>query len=559
MSSTSSPASDSDFMYALIRTAYLPSELPPLVTTKSFASFCRSQYVWLSSQTTQLGKIAGEVETFSAPRTNGARRQLSVVNPICQLRLSLAITQYRNEISSTIKRSTLSLYSTQEDLANDRAFSGLDFESRYSLQAKIASEYPYFLRADISRFFYTIYTHSIPWAIHGKEQVKTQFFKSGAAAKKKIMADWTNAIDSGVQACQSRETFGLPVGPDTSRIIAELILSGVEQDPDFASMITGRPSYRLVDDYIIGFKKHEDAQAAERALRRALWRYNLQLNETKTGVFSTSLLVRERWRLELGAMSISCANEQSQAIDLHRMVDQAYHLCRESENSAPASWVIHTISRTPILPGNWPIALDAVLRMARDFPAAMNRACVFLINNQPALQSAALLKRISLWTKQSLQNHAARENDYETGWLLLTSAAYGFKVTQEEIGNPSQIPSPIIFTIIGLLNEKKLTTIPLSTWKWRQIFPAEGIYGRNWLPLYEAVRRKWTTDKTIASLVNSDQFFQKMLQDQVTFLDLQPISASAINLKKRTYKKAAGKTNAFAAFGIPLSTEDYET
>jgi hypothetical protein len=36
----------------------------------------------------------------------------------------------------------------------------------------ILSRHPVILKADIANFFHTIYTHSIPWGVLGKQHVK---------------------------------------------------------------------------------------------------------------------------------------------------------------------------------------------------------------------------------------------------------------------------------------------------------------------------------------------------------------------------------------------------
>jgi hypothetical protein len=62
------------------------------------------------------------------------------------------------------------------------------------------------LSADISRFYASIYTHVIEWAISSKKlakrQLKTKFKGESVGAQ----------IDSLIQACQSGQTCGIPIG-----------------------------------------------------------------------------------------------------------------------------------------------------------------------------------------------------------------------------------------------------------------------------------------------------------------------------------------------------------
>jgi hypothetical protein len=281
-----------DFLSALIRSSYFPRELPPAITTRSFAEFCKSHYSFLKTQQSTLTSKTTNYETFTAPRTGSGRRNLALVHPLAQAGLSLLITQHRVRIRQFISQSGTSLYRTDENLAASKAFSGLDFRKWRSVRAKIYSEYQFVLQADISRFFYTVYTHFIPWSIIGKEKVKHWLATKN---KRKLDKHWPNGFDTALQSCQSRETFGIPVGPDTSRIIAELLLAGIEKDRSLEAFLSTRPAIRLVDDLIIGFEEESEARRCLAALRRALWKFNLQLNDEKTVILPSKAIYRDKW------------------------------------------------------------------------------------------------------------------------------------------------------------------------------------------------------------------------------------------------------------------------
>jgi hypothetical protein len=77
------------------------------------------------------------------------------------------------------------------------------------------------ISADIQNFYPSIYTHSIPWAIHGK------------ATAKQRMGDphlYGNRLDKSTAGCQEGQTVGVAIGPDTSLIVAECLLAAVERE-----------------------------------------------------------------------------------------------------------------------------------------------------------------------------------------------------------------------------------------------------------------------------------------------------------------------------------------
>jgi hypothetical protein len=97
------------------------------------------------------------------------------------------------------------------------------------------------------------------------------------------------------------------------------------------------------------------------------------------------------------------------------------------------------------------------------------------------------------------------------------------------------MPSPTVFAVLGLMRERGILDFPLSVWPWRKTLKETGILGSNWLPFYESVRRGWTNDKALVSEVKTQKTLASMLAESVTFLDIDIISASHIDLKKQVY------------------------
>lgn len=145
--------------------------------------------------------------------------------------------------------------------------------------ASIAYKYTHIVKADIKSFYPSIYTHSIAWAIHGKEFIR----KPENTHNFNLLG---NRLDKLFQNANDGCTNGIPVGPVVSDLIAEIIASGV--DKIFSQKIKIEKIecevVRFKDDYRILTKSEAEAKASIKLLQAALKEFNLELSDEKTTI-----------------------------------------------------------------------------------------------------------------------------------------------------------------------------------------------------------------------------------------------------------------------------------
>ena len=84
-------------------------------------------------------------------------------------------------------------------------------------------EYSYVFDIDLSDCYGSIYTHSIAWAIHGKE-----FMKNYANRKNDKLLG--NVIDCNIRWMRHNQTNGIPQGSTLMDFIAEIILGYADEE-----------------------------------------------------------------------------------------------------------------------------------------------------------------------------------------------------------------------------------------------------------------------------------------------------------------------------------------
>lgn len=137
-----------------------------------------------------------------------------------------------------------------------------------------ATYFKYIAKTDITNFYSSIYTHSIAWAMEGREN----------AFSDKICALVGNKVDKLIQYANEARTNGIPVGSALSDLVAEIVLSDIDEKVSKNLAGTNFVAVRFKDDYRVLCESESDATRILLELSTELSKFNLVLNERKTSV-----------------------------------------------------------------------------------------------------------------------------------------------------------------------------------------------------------------------------------------------------------------------------------
>lgn len=142
-----------------------------------------------------------------------------------------------------------------------------------------AYQYSHVVRADIKNFYPSIYTHSIAWAIHGKQFIR----KGGNRSDFRLLG---NRLDRLFQYANDQKTNGVPIGPAVSDIVAEIVAAAVDRELTKTLKAESLPCEvtRFKDDYRILVRSEWEGRRVIKMLQGALQMYNLELSEDKTSI-----------------------------------------------------------------------------------------------------------------------------------------------------------------------------------------------------------------------------------------------------------------------------------
>jgi hypothetical protein len=211
------------------------------------------------------------------------------------------------------------------------------------------------VHADISACFPSIYTHSVPWAMHSRN----------AAKKKRGLLDLAgNLLDKCTQNTRDRQTNGLLIGPHASNIISEIILTSVDRELISKGY---RKLKRHIDDYEYYANTYEEAEKFLHQLGVALRGYELTLNEKKTKILPLPRPIEEYWVRELQRFAFPSRQELSFGI-VRAFLDFALELCTKSGTTAPLYYAIKKISSKRLNQRAKRLYVQEIINLALSFP-----------------------------------------------------------------------------------------------------------------------------------------------------------------------------------------------
>lgn len=148
----------------LIERGYLPKELPPTFTSSDLAKLSTK----LSPPST-----ATEFTRHNLARAGGTRRPLGLPNPSSYIRLVKRLATDWTILAAHLDGSRWSISTPAVGISNERALRPrYNAGERPKIRARDRRGRRWIMTADISQFYASIYTHSVPWALDGKAVAK---------------------------------------------------------------------------------------------------------------------------------------------------------------------------------------------------------------------------------------------------------------------------------------------------------------------------------------------------------------------------------------------------
>lgn len=501
-------------------------KLPHVFTSEFFMKYCKKKY------TNYICKKAHEWIDVDIMRNTGVPRTLGIPNPFSYYNACYMLKEkwpflqgYFQEQTNNWQHKVSRIHIRKRK--NSKALFEMNY-TNWKIDGTPQEEWmigcKYVVKADISSCFPSIYTHALTWALMGKDKAKQEYKKT--EKKRSELYRFCDDIDYFTRAMKNNETKGLLIGPHTSNLLSEVILTRIDK-----TLVEHNWHYeRHIDDYRCYVSTYEDAKRFLVDLHQQLRIYDLNLNYKKTKIESLPLGKMEVWvnQLNMVGMAILPNNNPDKIsplpLDYQRVkqyLNYAIQLTIDVQDTAVLNYAIKVIgnSKKFILQEHAQrYFYNTALYLAGIYPYLLREldTYVFPMEIQDKINKKSLVK-------QALQ-HAKEIDQYEEAYYtIIFDIKYdlGLETELENLDDYYQWiqhSSDCLLKLFGWLwakknhHQDKAQELEQHAKSLAEI----GEWDKNWLFCYECL-----SVQNIKDLVNSkciEQDWNQIKKDNISFL-----------------------------------------
>lgn len=318
--------------------------------------------------------------------------------------------------------------------------------------------------------------------------------------------------------------MGIPVGPDTSLVAAETILSAVDQS--MCSRIPELHGFRHIDDYELGFKSLSEAESCLALLQELLSEYELTLNPGKTSINERPTEIEPSWILTLRRFELR-QEGRGQTSDILAYFETALSLAREYPEAHVVKYAVARLRGVEIDPTNWPLFYQLLIQCVATEPGAI----VEILGQIMGYHQSGY--PVDLDTLQNIMNsqiahHARFGHGSEVAWALWTMIVFELPIDSEAARAVSNMSDSIVALLALDAHDRGLVPTGLSLSHWRSYMDSEALYQEQWLLSYEANVQGWLPSAGGSDHVDSDPNFGFLKKLGVRFYDRSRTTADMV-------------------------------
>nr|WP_308641986.1 RNA-directed DNA polymerase [Paenibacillus nuruki] len=490
-----------DIFEGLLGYGLFSEKLPPIFDSVPFYKYCKNFNPKFENTPRETNFIRYEnMRNINIPRSIG------IPNPMNYYQLCFFIKNHWDKLkdffekqtqNQTIKVSRLHI----RKMRDTKIVFKMNYKN-YKIDGEVENEdfligSKYIVNVDISTCFPSIYTHSLAWALAGKEIAK----------KNRSEEHWFNKLDFHVRNIKNGETHGILIGPHTSNLLSEIVLVFIDK----VLIDKGWKYFRNIDDYTCYVKNYDEVQKFLVDINEALKKFNLILNHKKTTISVLPIPSTESWISKLNALSIN-EKEYWDYKNTELLINTAiYALHSNNNNAAILNYMIKIFHKKKLSKNAKKYYVKKVLHLAVIYPYLIQLIDNYIFEEQEL--DSNIISRFS----NIIYEEGFMSNNYESVcYALFFSIKYNFEIKSidfEKIRNSNHA----ILNLLGYLyccnsdmtdNKKQIKVFKNLA---KELLENKEDFQENWVFVYEVL--------SIGHFNKENSDWKKLKDNKVSFLN----------------------------------------
>ena len=367
---------------------------------------------------------------------------------------------------------------------------------------------------------------------------------------------FADRLDMLVRNCNSNQTIGVPIGPETSRILAEIISSRI--DLDFSEQLGDLPGKvvdRLQDDWAVGAATLEKSEKILSVISSCYREYGLAVNGSKTSISHILASDQENWKSEISAF-LSHRRGGLYRSRLEEFLALCLRLQLEYPSAPVLNYALSIIEGRRFSPTDIEVLESFLLKAAVIAPISMDRVCRIILNidhTSGGLSKERLARRFTILAERYFENGAL----FEVIWLLYTLRGLKKPIKSSKIMKYAEsVQSSAIRLLLLDMSSKGLCVTPDPAQKWEEEINEERVLSDwSWLVAYEGIRKGWLKDK---HGLMAKPFFKAMSDRDVVFYDPSKNVRTSASVKRDRSRERREQNREVVSFLEALRGVDFQ-
>ena len=324
-----------------------------------------------------------------------------------------------------------------------------------------------------------------------------------------------NLFDLIARIGQDQQTLGIPIGPDCSLVIAEIILSAV----DAAFLKTRRVNgFRYLDDYEFGFNMYSEGFQVLADLQGELGAYELHLNPRKSSLSELPRSIEHPSVTELRGFRIGRRKPRLNTY-LIRYFSRAYELSRIYPDDSVLRYALGRMRRNAVDQTNWPLYESTLLHIMVVGPGALSTVLDELYRYYQAGYQVNI-RKVGDALQLVIREHGSVNHGSEVAWAIWRCLLCGIRLDDQTATQADGMEDSIVAILALYARSNGLISSNVNLSLWASMMTTQSLYEENWLLSYDANVKSWLPSTGVRDHVAVDRKFGVLKQNDVYFYDV---------------------------------------